>query len=156
MEKVTPGQERLFCKQASRQQLSLFRATGHPKACMNPNLKIGVNTIDKMMREACKRAGLGDVKGHSLWRLFCTTLANAPGVSMAECLASSCHSSVSGVLPYQKRSHTSEVAKIEALLSMKLKRAKTKESKMKESKLMEESKMEELKTDDPETEEVKM
>ena len=125
MEKLAPGQDRLLCKRATKQQFALYRASGFPKACMNPNQPIGVNTVQKMLNEAMMRAGLGNKRGHSLRRLFCTTLANAPGVSMSECLASSRHSSVAAVVPYQKRSHSSEMAKIDALLGSKTKKVKT-------------------------------
>ena len=103
--------------------MMMYRSSGL-KACMNPKLPLGVNKISQMIKEACKRAGLGDVCGHALRRLYITTLANASGVSMAECLASSRHASVAAVVPYQKRSYTSEIAKIDALLGSKTKKSK--------------------------------
>ncbi len=74
---------------------------GHTDVWYSAKQPLGVNTIRKMMKEACRRLGSPGTTGHSFHRLFITSLANHPGVSVNMALKSSGHNSVAAQLLYQ-------------------------------------------------------
>ena len=115
LKKVSPLQLRFYCKEASNKQRELMTRNGYPLAEMSPSQPYGENTIGAILKEGCKKCGL-DISGHGLRRIFVTSLANHPGLSMAEILAATRHSSVAAILPYQMRNKTSEAAKFAAIV----------------------------------------
>ena len=64
-----------------------------------------------MMKKTLEMAGHPGVAGHALRRLFITTLANDPGVSIEESMRASRHQSVTAQRSYIKVDGHSEVAK---------------------------------------------
>ena len=68
-----------------------------------------------MMKKALEMVGHPGVAGHALRRLFITTLANDPGVSIEETMRASRHQSVAAQRSYIKVDGHSEVAKFKAL-----------------------------------------
>ena len=115
MSKLSPIQDRIYCKAASPNQRKHFATLGYPDSSFSPNQPIGVNGISKMMKAALLKLGHPESTGHGFRRLFITTLANDPGVSVVEAMKSSRHSSVAAQLPYISRDATSETAKFAAL-----------------------------------------
>ena len=88
---------------------------GSPKSAFSHNQPYGVNTIRKMMKHTCVMLGQSNCTGHGFRRLFITTLANDPRVSIEETMASSRHSSVAAQTAYIERNGDSEVGKFAAL-----------------------------------------
>ena len=107
----TSGQRRFYCKIATDKEKMGFQKNGYPEAMFSPNRPLGVNTIGRLFKEAAKRMG-HETTGHAFRRLFITTIANAPGVSTEESLASSRHRSVSAQRQYMVRGKDSETAKL--------------------------------------------
>ena len=115
LEKLSPGQTRIYCKPATIAQKFKFLGQGHPNAVMSPNQPIGINTIRSMLNDACKQMGHPECTGHGFCRLFITTLANDSGVSVEESLGSARHSSVAAQRTYMQRDGVSKCAKFAAL-----------------------------------------
>ena len=113
-EKISPGQVRFYCKEATPNQKRTFTGMGFEKAAMSPNQALGYNTIREMVKEAGYKTGLG-VTGQGFRRLFIQTMVNDSGVSVEESLASARHGSVSAQRPYMTRNSKSESAKFDAL-----------------------------------------
>ena len=67
------------------------------------------------MKDACVKLGNPTETGHSFRRLFITSLANDPGVSIEESMQSAGHKSVSVQRPYIVCNGVSETAKFAAL-----------------------------------------
>lgn len=80
----------------------------------SPNRPLGENTVATRLKVAAKRLGLGDVTGHGLRRLCCTTLHNADGVSSKEVIDTMRHTSISTSNAYTERNMDSESAKLRA------------------------------------------
>ena len=67
------------------------------------------------MDAALERIGHAGGTGHALRRVFITTLANDPGVSLEAGMDASRHTSASAYRGYQVAGKTSEAAKFAAL-----------------------------------------
>lgn len=115
LDKFSPHQERVYCRPATLAQLQDLRRSGRKKSMFSAREPLGVNTICLMMNDACAKLGHPECSGHGFRRLFITTLANDPRVSIAEAMESSRHSSVSAQLTYVERSGVSESGKFAAL-----------------------------------------
>ena len=113
--KLSPGQLRFFCKPGTVPQLMHFKSMGWKDAAFSPHQPLGINTVRKMMKDACVKLGHPECTGHGFRRLFITTLANNPGVSVVECMAAARHSSVAAQRPYICQNGVSEVARFNAL-----------------------------------------
>mmetsp|Transcript_4578 Transcript_4578/g.7743 ORF Transcript_4578/g.7743 Transcript_4578/m.7743 type:complete len:550 (+) Transcript_4578:127-1776(+) len=112
-DKMHPSQNRLYCKEATKNQKANFAMLGET-IHMSPHQPLGVNKVAKMTKEAGERTGLL-TSGHGFRRLFITTLVNAPGVSTEEVLGSARHRSVAASRNYMQRNHRSEANKLAAL-----------------------------------------
>lgn len=119
LKKISPLQERFYCREASEQQKSLMAAKGFPNAQMAPKQRIGENYIADMIAEAARRSGLGNLKGQGLRRIMITTITNTEGISEKERLHSARHASVAAGITYQTRNTKSESAKFGAILGNK-------------------------------------
>ena len=78
-------------------------------------MPLGKNKIGKMMKAGLALVGHSGVTGHALRRLFITTLANDPGVSIEESMMASRHNSVAAQRPYIRVDGHSEAARFKAL-----------------------------------------
>ena len=120
-DKISPGQVRLYCYQATKAELHLFAAEGSHNAKMSPKRPIGENKVAEMIKEAAQRTGM-NCTGQGLRRLFLSTLINNPSISVKESLISGRHGSVSAQITYLQRNKISEAGKFDALLGKKWKK----------------------------------
>ena len=97
--KVSPGQQRFYCRKASVSQRKLYTRQGFPNAQMSYSQPIGVNKIAKMMKAGCYTVGL-KVTGHGLRWISTTTLVNDSAVNIEESLVFAQHTSVAAQRPY--------------------------------------------------------
>ena len=88
-----------------------MKSTGHPDAVFSANQPVGENTIRRVLTDALVLVGHPGAKGHALRRLFITTLANDPRVSIQESMNAARHSSVAALRPYIRVDGESEKAK---------------------------------------------
>ena len=105
----------MYCRPASDTQRAHFAKMGHPNAIFSPNQPYGQHTIRKVLKDALTKMGYPGCTGHALRRLFITTLANDPRVSVEESTSASRHSSVAAQRPYQVVNAVSEAARFRAL-----------------------------------------
>ena len=112
---VSPGQTRVYCRAATICQKINFANIGHPNAAFSPNQPLGEHSVSKLMKAALERIGHVGATGHALRRIFVTTLANDPAVSVEAGMEASRHTSVSAFRGYQVVGKTSESAKFAAL-----------------------------------------
>ena len=118
LQKLGPGQLRLFCKPATSSQKRHYTTIGWPDAEMSSQQPLGRNTIARMHKEAAAMLGVTstDFSGHAWRRLFVTTLVNDPSVNTEEALAAARHSSVASQRTYMRRDKVSEANRFKALL----------------------------------------
>ena len=68
-----------------------------------------------MIQDALVKLGFPRKTGHGFRRLFITSMANDPRVSLKECMESARHSSLAAQMPYIERNRISECAKFAAI-----------------------------------------
>ena len=112
LDKLAPGQTRIYCK--------VKDGTDHKGKTQyfHPNMPLGKHMISGMFKEAAKILGLPNPEKftpHSLRAFFITRLANGNGVSDQERMDSSRHDSVGASAIYQERNVHSETNKFAAL-----------------------------------------
>ena len=107
LEKLAPGQLRLFCKVKKN------------KREMSATQPIGRHTISRMIKEVGVCVGVENLDRfncHSLRKGNITCLANDSSVSLKETMKSARHSSISASLAYQQTDPVSQKAKFMALM----------------------------------------
>ena len=105
LEKLAPGQLRLYCRVKKDNTLS-------------GNQPLGKNTCAKMVKEVGMDWGIQDMakfKPHVFRHQFLTFLANDPALNLSEVMAAGRHYSVSASLAYQRRCAHSESAKFDSV-----------------------------------------
>ena len=118
LKKLSPGQTRLFCYEASAEQKANYYAIGWPKAEMSPCQPIGVNKIGLMFKEGAQLLGIHDpftFSGHALRRYFLSKLYNSSEVSSVEAMCAGRHNSVAAGTTYVQRNTQSEAGRFRAL-----------------------------------------
>lgn len=115
MNKMSPGQTRLYCYPASEVQRQYYKFLGKPHALFSPNQPIGKNVITKRFHDLGAKLGLsGTLNGHSLRSLAITRMVNG-GVNIVEVMATARHASVSATTAYIQRNPVSSIQKLNAL-----------------------------------------
>ena len=107
LDKLAPGQLRLYCRVLSKKARSKQGET----RLFSPNQPMGKDTIKALFRKGAKIMGLSkpsEFAPHSLRHLFGNQLANDPSISLKECMLAMRHSSASASMNYQQRNMTSE------------------------------------------------
>ena len=92
LDKMTPGQERIYCKVVPQQQ----RKKGEAKL-FYPSMPLGKDKITALFRKGAAIMGLSNPEEfmpHTLRHMLGTHLANDPNVSIKESLATMRHNSV--------------------------------------------------------------
>lgn len=116
LEKMSPGQERLYCQVASDAHRKELTRQGYPNAVFYASKPLGVNSMRKLMKDAAQILGLpADFKSHSLRHMCITKMANDPGVSLAETMLVARHSSAAASRNYQAIDGVSEGNRVRAL-----------------------------------------
>ena len=118
LKKLSPGQTRLFCYEATDGQKKNYKSLGWPEAQMSSTQPIGVNSINAMFKEGAKLLGLKDPEefgGHGLRRFFLSKLYNNPEVSNVEAMSAARHNSVAASITYIERNTESEAGRFRAL-----------------------------------------
>ena len=105
----------IYCRPATEAQKAHFKNMGHPDALFSPNQPLGEHSVRKLIKSGLEKMGFPGVTGHALRRLFITTLANDPHVSIEESMLASRHSSVAAQRPYVLADGVSEAARFRAL-----------------------------------------
>ena len=116
--KLSPGQNRLFCKPATQSQMDTFREIGWKNAQMSPNQPLGVNSISLLFKRGAKLLGVNNPDtfgGHALRAYFLSKLYNSPEVSNVEEMCAGRHNSVAAGLTYVQRNAESEAGRFRAL-----------------------------------------
>ena len=115
MEKLSPGQTRMYCKPAPPSYVEGLRMKGS-KGLFYPSRPLGFNKVTEYIKEAGELMGLSvEFRPHSLRSVCITRLANDPSVSTSEMLAVSRHNSVAASRNYQKIDSASESNRLKAL-----------------------------------------
>ena len=102
LQKISPGQQRFYCYEATTNMKVQFRQAGYPSACMSPGRPLGSNTISSYFKEFARKIGIKEWKSfgaHSLRAWYCTQIANSD-VDIKSGMRSSRHASVSAFLGY--------------------------------------------------------
>ena len=119
LEKVTPGQQRFYCKvMSSKAKRKYVEAGGDEKHEFMVNTPLGKGKIKELFDDGANILGLScadEFYPHSLRAMMITELANNPSVSLKETVTSARHSNLTSSLNYQHRDGESEVAKFSAL-----------------------------------------
>ena len=118
MLKISPGQERLFCKPATEKQIESFVTNGFYNAQMSPMQPLGITMIRDLFKMGAEMLGITNPTqfgGHALRSYFCTQLYNSPEVSCKEAMGAARHSSVSASITYIQRNNASEAGRMRAL-----------------------------------------
>ena len=105
----------MYCSPATICQKINFANSGHPNREFSPNQPLVEHSVNNLMKAALDRIGHVGGTRHALRRIFATTLANVPAVSVEAGMEASCHTSVSAFRGYQVVGKTSESAKFAAL-----------------------------------------
>ena len=113
--KLSPCQMRIYCRPGTEAQKAHFKNMGHPNALFSPNQPLGEHLVQKLIKSGLKKMGFLGVTGHALRRLFITTLANDPHVSIEESMLASHHSSVAAQRPFVLADGVFEAARFRAL-----------------------------------------
>ena len=111
---LSPFQNRIYCQPLTSAKKARL-PPGQKDVFYNHKKPIGRNTIRLMIKDACARLGFPDATGHGFRRLFITTLANDPGVSVEGSMKSSGHNSVAAQRTYMVTNSVSETNKFKAL-----------------------------------------
>ena len=69
-DKISPGQVRLYCYQATKAELHLFAAEGSHNAKISPKRPIGENKVAEMIKEAAQRTGMNCVQALPIVSLY--------------------------------------------------------------------------------------
>ena len=118
--KMSPGQERVYCKPASASYKMSLAERGHPDAEFYPTVVLGEKSIATLFRKGASILGLAeDFKPHSLRSACITMLANDSSVSIAETMRVARHTSVSASKVYQRVDGISESNRLNALGQLK-------------------------------------
>ena len=116
MEKLSPGQTRMYCQVASPSYREQMALKGHPKASFYPTKQLGRKSITKYFKRGAKILGLPEnFCPHSLRSACITQLVNDQSVSIAETMAVARHTSVSASKTYQRVDGVSEGNRLRAL-----------------------------------------
>ena len=116
VEKMGPGQLRLYCKEASPSYKRKMTLDGFPSAQMYPNKPLGRSTIASLFSEGAIMMGLpSNFLPHSLRGACITKMVNDSSVSMAETMAVARHTSVAASRGYQRTDGISEGNRLRAL-----------------------------------------
>ena len=119
IEKITPGQQRFYCKVMSAQAKKKYvEASGDRKHEFMPNTHLGKGKIKELFEDGARILGLecaDHFHPHSLRAMMITDLANNPSVSLSKTVTSARHSNLTSSLNYQHRDGESEAAKFAAL-----------------------------------------
>lgn len=97
MNKLGPGQERLFFKPATPNQQAKYSLVGYPNIMMSPSQPMGIHSIERLFKKSAVLLDLDEPEkysGHSLRRIFCTMLYNNPEVRIQEAMTASHHNSM--------------------------------------------------------------
>ena len=124
LEKLSPGQTRIYCKVIPDEFRTVNSGWFWP--LFYSIVLLGKNMIVALFEEGAAILGLPNHKyfsAHSLCAMFVTKLANGKGVSDQERMASSRHNSVASVI-YQERNNESESNRFAALGIMPLQKKK--------------------------------
>ena len=116
LEKLSPGQIRMYCKVIPEEQRS---ANNDGESLLfYANCPLGRNYLQVLFKEGASILGLpnpNSFSAHSLRAMFITKLSNGQGVNDEERMASSRHESVSASAIYQERDSVSESNKFASL-----------------------------------------
>ena len=118
IEKMSPGQVRIYCRPAGRDRLLEMRNAGFKNAMFYAASQIGEKMILQMFKDGAELLGLTNArhfKPHSLRGACITILANDPSVSLAETMKIARHTSVSASKVYQRVDGISEGNRLVAL-----------------------------------------
>ena len=120
VERMSPGQTRMYCQVATTTYIASLRRMGHTKAVFFPLKPLGAKTITKLFKEGANLLGLPpSFRAHSLRSAFITKLANDPSVSISETMAAARHNSVSASMNYQLADGVSETNRLVAIGQLK-------------------------------------
>ena len=114
--KLSPGQDRMYCKVADPAHRATLTSQGFPNAMFIAHRHCGEKAVRALFKEGAKMLGLSDdFRPHSLRGACITKLVNSPDVSLAETMAVARHSSVSASRSYQRIDSLSEANHFKAL-----------------------------------------
>ena len=114
--KLSPGQDRMYCKIADPVHRATLTKQGFPNALFMAHRHCGEKAVRALFKEGAKMLGLSaDFRPHSLRGACITKLVNSPDVSLAETMAVARHSSVSASRQYQRVDSVSEANRFKAL-----------------------------------------
>ena len=114
--KMSPGQSRVYGKQATDMYLEGLRQQGNFDAQMYPTVVLGEKKINALFKAGARKLGLpANFQPHSLRSACITFLANNPSVSLAETMRVARHTSVSASKVYQRVDGVSEGNRLRAL-----------------------------------------
>ena len=114
LDKLAPGQLRLYCRVLSKKSRSKEGET----RLFSPNQPMGKDSIKALFRKGAKIMGLknpDEFCPHSLRHLFGNQMANDPSISLKECMLAMRHSSASASMNYQERNMKSEENRLACL-----------------------------------------
>ena len=118
MDKVSPGQKRLYCKESSEEAKKRCRMFGYAKPSMHHLKPLGKTSITNGMKEIAKRLDLKDwesFEGQAFRALMATKLGNDASVNLTENMASLRHESASAHKSHNRKSGISETNKHKVL-----------------------------------------
>ena len=118
IQKLSPGQLRLFCRPATLHQRLQYGRLGWHDAAMSSGQPLGVNAITSLFKEGARIIGLNNPEsfsGHALRAYHLSKLYNSPEVSTHEAMCAARHNSVAASLTYISRDKESEAGKFRAL-----------------------------------------
>ena len=116
LEKLSPGQTRMYCKVIPDEMRTVN--SGGVCPVFYSSMPLGKNMIYELFKEGAAILGLPNhqsFSAHSLRAMFVTKLANGKGVSDQERMSSSRHNSTAASVIYQERNSESETNKYAAL-----------------------------------------
>ena len=118
MDKISPGQKRMYCKEASEEAKIRYRMLGFPQPSMHHLKPLGKDTMRKGMKEIAQRLDLKDWEsfgGQALRAHMATKLGNDDSINITEAMAALRHKSVAAHKHYNKTSGISETNRYKAL-----------------------------------------
>ena len=117
LNKLAPGQTRLYCKVIPENCRHEDPSTGRTEVFYG-NCPLGKEYVNKLFKDGAAILGLANASSfapHSLRAYFVTKLSTGDGVNQEERMASSRHNSVAASAIYQERNSVSESNKFAAL-----------------------------------------
>jgi hypothetical protein len=117
MEKLSPGQVRMYCRVASAEYIeSNFRRHGHLTSMFYANTPLGINKLKDLMAQGAKIMGIPpNFRLHALRAVGVTKLANDSSISDAERCRAARHTTVNASRAYQTVDGRSEANRLKAL-----------------------------------------